>query len=598
MRTSASVPAASTVASRPRTRASSSNRRNIKSSRLVRAGAATTDKSHDTEVVVIGAGIGGLCAGALLAKYGKKVTVVESHDVAGGAAHSWHRDGFTFESGPSLYSGMSKWPTTNPCGQVLHALDEPLECVYYNTWMCHLPEGSFLTEVGNDQFIEVLDRYVEDVDGVNAADEWRRLKTLMVPLAGASSALPPSAVRTDPFAAVTLARFLPGLLKAAPVLPQIMAPYSKFLDKNDIKHPFIRNWMEVLCFLLSGAPANGTLAAEIGYMFDDWYRPNSTLEFPVGGSESIVNALVRGLEKNGGRIMLRSHVEEILVRDGRAGGIKLRGGAVINASAAVISNATVWDTLPMLPDSAKRGEDCADEAKAAATREWVKKCEDTELCESFMRLHLGIDATGLPDDLEIHHIYVEDWSKGVTAPQNMVRLFLLSGKTLMIDVVFCVQVLVSIASVLDPKLAPEGKHVIHAYTPGNEPLDIWDGLDRNSDEYKKLKEERSRVLWRAVEKAIPDVRKRVEMEFVGTPLTQKRFQRRHKGSYGGTGWITEDSDTVPITTASTPIDGLMCVGDSNFPGPGVPSVAAHGWSAAHELTSFWEQCKMLDKVAP
>ena len=29
-------------------------------------------------------------------------------------------------------------------------------------------------------------------------------------------------------------------------------------------------------------------------------------------------------------------------------------------------------------------------------------------------LHLGIDATGLPDDLEIHHIYVEDWERGVT----------------------------------------------------------------------------------------------------------------------------------------------------------------------------------------
>jgi hypothetical protein len=40
-----------------------------------------------------------------------------------------------------------------------------------------------------------------------------------------------------------------------------------------------------------------------------------------------------------------------------------------------------------------------------------------------MHLHLGIDAAGLPDDLEIHHIYVEDWSKGVTAPQNMVRFF-------------------------------------------------------------------------------------------------------------------------------------------------------------------------------
>ena len=169
---------------------------------------------------------------------------------------------------------MSQWPTSNPCGQILHALDEPLECVYYNTWMCHLPEGSFVTEIGNDQFTDVLRRYVDD----DAADEWIRLKELMKPLAKASAALPPAAVRTDPFAAVTLARFVPGLLRAAPDLPTIMAPYSTFLDRNQIKHPFIRNWMEVLCFLLSGAPAGGTLAAEIGYMFDDWYRPNSTLE--------------------------------------------------------------------------------------------------------------------------------------------------------------------------------------------------------------------------------------------------------------------------------------------------------------------------------
>ena len=532
---------------------------------LARRAARAAVESHETDVVVIGAGIGGLCAGALCAKYGLRVTVLESHDIAGGAAHSWKRDGYTFESGPSLYSGMSQWPTTNPCGQVLHALDEPLPVINYNTWMCHLPEGSFLTEVGNDQFSEVLERFVPDVDGVNAAEEWARLKELMKPLASASSALPPSAVRTDPAAAITLARFVPGLLRAAPALPQIMAPYSKFLDANEFKHPFIRNWMEVLCFLLSGAPASGTLAAEIGYMFDDWYRPNSTLEFPVGGSEAIVDGLVRGLEKNGGRLELRSHVEDILVEGGRAVGVTLRGGARIDARKAVVSNATVWDTLKILPDG-------------AMPEEWVKEVEETEMCASFMHLHLGIDATGLPDDLEIHHIYVEDWDRGVTAEQNMV--------------------LVSIASVLDPSLAPEGKHVIHAYTPGNEPLDLWQGLDRTSEEYKALKKERAEVLWRAVEKAIPDVRSRVEIEMVGTPLTQQRFQRRHKGTYGGTGWITPDADSVPITTASTPLDGLLVVGDSNFPGPGVPSVAAHGWSAAHELVPFWKQCEMLDKVCP
>jgi hypothetical protein len=102
--------------------------------------------------------------------------------------------------------------------------------------------------VGNDQFLDVLKEFVDD----DAVEEWKRLKELMKPLAAASAALPPAAVRTDPAAAITLARFIPGLLKAAPQLPEIMAPYSRFMDKNEIKHPFIRNWMEVLCFLLSG----------------------------------------------------------------------------------------------------------------------------------------------------------------------------------------------------------------------------------------------------------------------------------------------------------------------------------------------------------
>lgn len=41
------------------------------------------------------------------------------------------------------------------------------------------------------------------------------------------------------------------------------------------------------------------------------------------------------------------------------------------------------------------------------------------------------------------------------------------------------------------------------------------GLERGSPEYEKLKEERSQVLWRAVEKVIPDIRQRTEVEMVG-----------------------------------------------------------------------------------
>ena len=73
-----------------------------------------------------------------------------------------------------------------------------------------------------------------------------------------------------------------------------------------------------------------------------------------------------------------------------------------------------------------------------------------------MHLHLGIEAQGLQPNLACHYIVVNDWDKGVTAPQNVV--------------------LISIPSVLDPSLAPPGKHVIHVYTPGNEPYDLWRGM--------------------------------------------------------------------------------------------------------------------------
>jgi phytoene dehydrogenase-like protein len=77
------------------------------------------------------------------------------------------------------------------------------------------------------------------------------------------------------------------------------------------------------------------------------------------------------------------------------------------------------------------------------------------------------------EDLGIHHIVVNDWNKGVDAEQNVV--------------------LISVPSVLGNGLAPPGKHILHAYTPGTEPFGLWEGLDRKSAEYRSLKEERSEV---------------------------------------------------------------------------------------------------------
>jgi phytoene dehydrogenase-like protein len=90
----------------------------------------------------------------------------------------------------------------------------------------------------------------------------------------------------------------------------------------------------------------------------------------------------RGLEKFGGRLLLSSHVTQVTTdSSGRATGVTLRGGSRITARRGVISNASVWDTLQLLPEG-------------VAPPEWRKKSADTPKCPSFMHLHLGFDATG------------------------------------------------------------------------------------------------------------------------------------------------------------------------------------------------------------
>lgn len=506
---------------------------------------------QNTDIIVIGSGIGGLSCAALLARYGFNVTVCESHSIPGGAAHSFERNGFKFDSGPSLYSGLSYRPSANPLRQVLDAIAEELPCVTYDTWGCCLPEGEFNTSVGAEQFGEVLSQ----LRGNQAVAEWCELQRIMEPLKKAAIAIPPAAMRFDWGAALTLGRFVPSLLWHIGDVAKLTGPFSGIME-GVIKDPFIHNWLNLLCFLLSGLPADGTSAAEMAFMFADWYRPGVVLDYPIGGSLALVNALVRGLEKHGGHILLHAHVEQVLVENNRAVGVRLVGGKQIKARLAVVSNASVWDTLKLIPE-------------AALPKEFRLSRQATPACDSFLHLHLGIDATGVRSDLACHYIVVNNWELGVTAPQNVV--------------------LISIPSVIDPSLAPPGKHVIHVYTPGNEPYQLWQGMNRRSEAYAEQKRLRAEVMWQALERIIPDMRSRCEVTLVGTPLTHERFLRRYRGSYGPAIRAGVGLFPGPLT----PLAGLYCCGDSTFPGIGLPAVAASGMITANTLAPVGKHLEML-----
>lgn len=507
-----------------------------------------------TDVVVVGSGIGGLSCGALLARYGLEVVVCESHTIPGGAAHGFERSGYRFDSGPSLYSGLSYRPSSNPLRQVLDALGTDADWLTYDTWGCCLPEGTFDTQVGAEQFCAVL----ANLRGEPAIAEWRQLQTLMRPYGQAATALPTAALRFDWGALKTIPPFALSLLPHVLRVGELTGPFSHLMDKV-VTDPFVRNWLNLLCFLLSGLPASGTSAAAMAFMFADWYRPGVQLDYPVGGSAALVEALVGGLQKHGGELQLGAHVEEILVTGDRASGVRLRTGETIHARRAVVSNASVWNTLKLLPETAR-------------LRQLRQQRQAIPPCDSFMHLHLGIDGTGLAADLACHHIVVNDWDVGITAPQNVV--------------------LVSIPSRLDASLAPPGKETIHVYTPGNEPYALWMGLDRRSEAYQHLKAERSEVMWQALERIIPDIRSRVDVALVGTPLTHERFLRRDRGSYGPA--IAAGKGLFPGPT--TPISGLLCCGDSTFPGIGLPAVAASAFITANTLVSPQKHWQLLEAI--
>jgi phytoene dehydrogenase-like protein len=101
-------------------------------------------------------------------------------------------------------------------------------------------------------------------------------------------------------------------------------------------------------------------------------------------------------------------------------------------------------------------------------------------------------------------------------------------------------------------------------------------------------------LWDAVERIIPDIRSRVRVEMVASPLTHERFLRRSRGTYGPPLFAGEPGQTIPY--AKTPIPGLLHCGDSCFPGIGVPSAAASGMNAANTLVPAWKQLGLMNEL--
>lgn len=112
------------------------------------------------------------------------------------------------------------------------------------------------------------------------------------------------------------------------------------MDDCDVKEDtFLRRWLDYLSFALSGLLADGTICAAVSYTLGDLHRENSLLDYPVGGSGAVCESLVKSIERNGGRVLLQTRVDKIVMEGGRAAGVLLKGGEKIMASHSVRARA-------------------------------------------------------------------------------------------------------------------------------------------------------------------------------------------------------------------------------------------------------------------
>ena len=490
------------------------------------------------DVVIIGSGIGGLCCGAILTLSGKKVLICEAHSQPGGVAHSFSKNGYKFESGPSLWSGLSKWPTSNPLGQILKLIDEEVELIKYKDWQVIVPEGNFNLEVGEEPF----KNRISSLRGNKSVREWESFISAIKPLSKIIGDIPLLSFSPDSINLFEIMKLAPKFLPNMQLLPRINKGFGNIVDDH-LKDPFLRNWVDLLSFLISGMPMHDTNTAAMATLFDEWFQPESYLEYPKGGSESIVKALLNGFKKNGGELILSSKVKSINFNKNLSTGVTLENGSKYSAE-SVVMNIDAWNAEKLIPYE--------------ISKKWKQKSFSINKCNSFLHIHLGFDAEGL-QNLPIHTIHVDNWGKGVCAERN-ISVF-------------------SIPSVLDKDMAPKGKHVLHGYTPATEPWEIWEDLDSNKPYYKNLKEERCLIFLNALRKIIPDIDERIDIKLLGTPLTHKKFTNTYCGSYGPA--ISAEERLFP--GCRTPINNLFSCGASTFPGIGIPAVSASGAYAAEKI---------------
>jgi phytoene dehydrogenase-like protein len=304
--------------------------------------ALTRDPKPTYDVIVIGAGIGGLICAALLAQAGCSVLLVEQHYMVGGYCSTFRHGAYTFDAATHFYPLLGNPMTIT--GAVLEKLGSRTRWVKMDPVdHFHFPDGS---------------RFSVSADFDEYMDELR-------------ATFPHEAGAIDRFFVKVREAYLYGLLyyfrgrRHDRLDPLVDLSLHEVLER-EFRDPKLR-------LLLSADCAHwGSRPSRTSFVFDSMLRLSYFLGnyYPEGGSQVFADDLARIVQDAGGDILLRSTGERIVVENGCAVAAEIATGlgaarhTVRVRAAHIVSNADLTRTIEQLLGSAVVGDDAIRQVRA------------------------------------------------------------------------------------------------------------------------------------------------------------------------------------------------------------------------------------------